>query len=300
MSPQSPTRPLPQELAKLYPFRRNYLRLPDGERLHYVDEGNGPVVLMLHGNPTWSWMYRNLVAALSPHFRCIAPDHIGCGFSDKPQDYPYTLSRHIRNAGILLEKLGVEHFSLVAHDWGGAIGAGVAGRVPGKVEKLVFFNTAAFRSGAIPMRIAVCKIPYLGAFLIRGCNAFAGAAVHMAVTRPLPPEVARGFLFPYQNWADRVANHAFVRDIPLSPKHESYGELKRVEESLPLLAGKETLLLWGMRDWCFTPAFLGQWRRRLPRAEVHEYPDGGHYLLEDEGTDAIARIRDFLARETKQ
>ena len=266
--------------------------------MHYIDKGEGPVVLMLHGNPTWSWMYRNLVQALAPHFRCIVPDHIGCGLSDKPQDYPYTLSRHIRNVRLLLEKLGVEDFSLVAHDWGGAIGTGLAGRMPEKVRQIVLFNTGAFPSQEIPLRIAVCKVPYLGALLIRGGNAFAGMAVHMAVERRLPPEVARGFLWPYRNWADRVANHAFVRDIPLSEKHESYAELRRVESSLAGLSEKPMLLLWGMKDWCFTSKFLAEWRRRFPGAAVVEFPGGGHYLLEDEGAAAIPRIVEFLRRYT--
>jgi len=293
----SQIRPLPPDLAAQYPFSRHFFTLPEGERMHYIDKGEGPVVVMLHGNPTWSWMYRNLVQTLSGSFRCIVPDHIGCGLSDKPQDYPYTLSRHIRNVRLLLDKLGVGEFNLVAHDWGGAIGMGLAGRMQAGVGRIVLFNTAAFPSAEIPLRIAVCKVPYLGAFLIRGLNAFAGAAVHMAVVRPLAPSVARGFLWPYRNWADRVANHAFVRDIPLSEGHASHAELKRVEAGLAGLSDKPTLLLWGMRDWCFTPAFLAQWRKRFPCAEVVEYPQAGHYLLEDEGADAILRIGDFLRRD---
>ena len=292
--PDNASAVLPPDLAQMYPFQRRYFRLPDGARMHYVDEGQGPVVLMLHGNPTWSWMYRDLIKALAPRFRCIAPDHVGCGFSDKPQDYPYTLAQHIRNVKALLDHLEIKSYSLVAHDWGGAIGMGVAGFGPDRVEKIALMNTAAYTSMEIPFRIAVCKIPGFGALAIRGFNAFAGAAVRMAVVRPLPPQVKKGFLWPYRNWHDRVANLRFVQDIPLHPKHMSYTTLERIEQCLQFLSDKPMLLSWGMRDWCFTPRFLDGFRARFPKAEVAEYADGGHYLLEDEGPRAIPRIAAFL------
>jgi cis-3-alkyl-4-acyloxetan-2-one decarboxylase len=284
---------LPPDLARLYPFARHFHRLPDGQRMHYIDVGSGPVVVMLHGNPTWSWMYRNLALALADGFRCIVPDHIGCGFSDKPQDYPYTLAQHIRNVRSLLDRLGIKHFDLVAHDWGGAIGMGLAGRSPGEVGRIALMNTAAFQ-GDMPMRIAVCKVPYLGAFLVRGMNAFASGAVRMACQRPLPRDVARGFVWPYRNWHDRVATLRFVQDAPLSNSHPSYAELARVERSLADLVDKPMLLCWGMRDFCFTPRYLAEWRQRFPKAEAIEYKQAGHYVLEDESEQVTTRISDFL------
>jgi cis-3-alkyl-4-acyloxetan-2-one decarboxylase len=295
--PKNAAEVLPPDLAELYPFSRHYFTLPDGARMHYVDEGQGPVVLMLHGNPTWSWMYRNLIKSLSGRFRCIAPDHIGCGFSDKPQDYPYTLAQHIRNVRSLLDGLGIAHFNLVAHDWGGAIGMGLAGFTPDQVGRIALMNTAAYTSMEIPARIAVCKVPGLGAFLIRGLNAFAGGAAHMAVVKPLSHSVKRGFLWPYRSWRDRVANLRFVQDIPLNKRHPSYATLERVEKCLPFLQDKPMLLCWGMRDWCFTPRFLDGFTCRFPKAEVEVYESGGHYLLEDEGERVIARIAAFLSKE---
>ncbi|MFA5257755.1 MAG: alpha/beta fold hydrolase [Opitutales bacterium] len=285
---------LPPDIAKQYPFAPRFVTLPDGQRMHYIDEGQGPVVLLLHGNPTWSFMYRNLVRALSPHFRCIAPDHIGCGLSDKPQHYDYTLARHILNAEYLLDSLGIGDFNLVAHDWGGAIGSGVAGRRPERVGRIMLMNTAAFRSLRIPLRIAVCKVPLLGALLIRGLNAFAGGAVHMASTRPLPEDVRRGYLYPYRNWRDRVANLRFVQDIPLSKTHPSYAELARVEDALVALAGKPMLLCWGMRDWCFSPKFLDEWIRRFPAAKVERFAAAGHYLTEDASEEVCESALEFM------
>jgi cis-3-alkyl-4-acyloxetan-2-one decarboxylase len=284
---------LPPELARLYPFEPHFHVLPDGVRMHYVDEGKGPVVLMLHGNPTWSWMYRDLIRALSKDFRCIAVDHVGCGLSDKPQEYSYTLSRHISNVRSLVDALGINSFSLVAHDWGGAIASGLAVGVPDRVGRLVLMNTSAF-VGRIPFRIAVCKIPFFGAVAIRGFNAFAGAAVRMAVEKPLPKDVARGFLWPYRSWRNRVANLRFVQDIPLSFSHPSFAVLDNIDRSLGVLSERPMMLLWGMRDWCFTPRFLGGWIKRFPNAQVVRYENAGHYVLEDAGEAALSAIGGFL------
>lgn len=286
---------LPADLMRLYPFAAHYHSLPDGQRMHYIDEGRGPVIVMLHGNPSWSFLYRDFVKKLSGSFRCIVPDHIGCGLSDKPQDYRYTLGQHIRNVESLLDSLGVGDFNLVAHDWGGAIGCGLAARRHDRVGRVMLMNTAAFRSMRIPLRIAVCKVPFLGALLIRGMNAFAGAAVHMAVERKLPDDVRGGYLFPYRNWHDRVANLRFVQDIPLYKAHRSYSTLAAVEDGLATLEGKPVLLAWGMRDWCFSPSFLAEFRRRFPAATVHEYADCGHYLPEDAGEDLLMRAEAFFA-----
>jgi len=234
------------------------------------------------------------VRLLCPHFRCIVPDHIGCGLSDKPQNYDYTLARHIGNVEFLLDSLGIGDFNLVAHDWGGAIGAGVAGRRPERVGRMMFMNTAAFRSMRIPLRIAACKIPLLGALLIRGLNAFAGGAVHMASERALPSDVKRGYLYPYRNWHDRVANLRFVQDIPLSKAHPSYAALAEVEDGLAALAGKPMLLCWGMRDWCFSPHFLDEWIRRFPDAKVERFARAGHYLTEDASVEICKQALAFM------
>jgi len=274
-----------------YPFSSHFATI-DGHRLHFVDEGEGPVIVMVHGNPTWSYYYRHLVVMLSRTHRVIAVDHLGCGLSDKPQGYPYQLQDHIDNLEALLRQLKITGYSLIVHDWGGAIGLGVVGRNPGALERLVILNTAAFRSQRIPWRIRLCRLPFLGALLVRGLNGFAAPAVFMAVTRRLRPEVARAYLAPYDSWHNRVAVYGFVRDIPLVPAHPSYDTLKKVEEGLQVLADRDlpVIICWGGRDFCFNDHFYNEWRRRFPKAECHYFKDAGHYVLED----ALPQIRPIL------
>lgn len=281
------------ELAE-YPFVPKQVTV-DGVQMSFLDEGEGPVVVMVHGNPSWSYLYRNLIAGLKDNYRCIVPDHIGCGFSDKPQQYDYTLRQHTANLERLLEHLEVDECMLVVHDWGGAIGMGLAGRYPDRVKGIVVLNTAAFRSRRIPFRIAVCKWPILGDLLVRGLNGFAGAAVHMAVNKKMKDEVASGFLAPYDNWANRVAVHRFVRDIPLDSKHPSWNTLVEVEQSLEKLQGCPMLICWGGKDFCFNDHFFREWKERFPEAEAHYFPDAGHYVLEDALDEILPLIKDFFS-----
>lgn len=287
----------PSGLAQ-YPFTPTTFRLADKHRLSYLDEGDGPTVVMAHGNPSWSYLYRNLVTELKAEYRCLVPDHLGCGFSDKPQDYPYRLQNHIDNFTALLDHQGVERCVLVVHDWGGAIGMGWAGQHPERVAGLVLLNTAAFHSDRIPKRIALCRLPLLGALLVRGLNGFALPATFMAVQKKMRPEVKAGFLAPYDSWANRVAVYRFVQDIPLQSKssHPSWETLSRVEESLDLLTDKPVLVCWGGRDFCFNDHFYAEWRRRFPSAQYHYFPEAGHYVLEDTLPEVLAQLRPFLAR----
>ena len=283
-------------IRHLYPFEQHYLDL-DGLRLHYVDEGSGHPVVMLHGNPTWSFYYRELITALSGQYRVIAPDHIGCGLSDKPQDYAYTLARHIDNLERLVDHLGLESATLVVHDWGGAIGFGLAGLRPDWARRFVVLNTAAF-FGPIPWRIRVCRWPVFGPLAVRGLNAFAGGAVHMACKNRacMTPDVRRGYLLPYDNYANRVAVLRFVQDIPTRPADPSYNTIATTEAALPTFRDRPLLIAWGLRDFCFHEGFLNGWLDRFPNAEVHRFPNAGHYVLEDAAPDIINRIRNFLTR----
>lgn len=267
-----------------YPFTPHLFAQPGGLQ-HYLDEGpeDAPPVLCVHGNPTWSFFYRRVVRALSPTRRVVVPDHLGCGLSEKPASWSYRLQDHIDNLERLVLSLDLERITLVVHDWGGAIGSGFAVRHPERIERLFVMNTAAFPADRIPLRIAACRIPLLGPLMVRGANAFAHAAVHMAVERPavMTPSVRKGYLAPYGSWAERVAIQRFVEDIPMSPDHPSFATLQRIDRGLRSLRGKPVRLAWGMRDWCFTPAFLEMWERRFPLAESLRLEDAGHYLLED-------------------
>jgi pimeloyl-ACP methyl ester carboxylesterase len=294
---------LPPQIRMEYPFAGNLFDQPGTPssagpvQMHYLDEGRGPVVVLLHGNPTWSFYYRNLVHTLTgAGFRCIVPDHIGCGLSDKPQDYPYTLKRRIEDMERLLDHLDIQRFSLVVHDWGGAIGSGLAGRRPEALDKLVLLNTGAFRSKRIPLRIASIKLPVLGEAIIRGLNGFAGPAALMSVKIPLSPAVKAGMLWPYRSWADRVAVWNFVKDIPLHGAHPSYATLHEVEAGLAKLADKPVQIVWGGKDFCFNMHFFARWREIFPNAEVRLHSKHGHYILEDGGREVARQIQAFLTQ----
>jgi len=277
-----------------YPFRPRSVTV-DGYRMSCLVEGSGPAVVMVHGNPSWSYLYRNLVTQLKATHRCIVPDHLGCGLSDKPQDYPYRLQNHIDNLETLLDQLQVDKCVLVVHDWGGAIGMGWAGLHPDRVAGLVVLNTAAFHSNRIPFRIAVCRWPILGPLLVRGLNGFARPATFMAVHNKMLPEVATGFLHPYDSWKNRVAVLRFVQDIPLQENHPSFHTLSNVEAALDRLQDKPMLLCWGGKDFCFNDHFYEQWQHRFPAANNHYFPEAGHYVLEDAFAEIMALLTPFLA-----
>lgn len=287
--------------AREYPFAS---RLHDigGNKYHYIDEGKGEPVVMVHGNPTWSFFYRRVVEALRGEYRCLAADHMGCGLSAKPQNYSYRLRNHIDNLEHWLESVlppadkDGGRINLIVHDWGGPTGIGYAVRHPERINRVVALNTSVFTDGDMPFRIKLCRWPGLGPFLIRGLNAFAGLGAVVTTVKPLPPEVRRFFVMPYNTWDNRVAVNGFVQDIPLDRRGETYEELASIQaKATKLLAERPTLVQWGMKDWCFTPYFLNLWRTRVPNAEADEY-QAGHYLLEDAGADIIPRIRAFLER----
>ena len=285
----------------LYPFESRYFDR-DGVRMHYLDEGSGAPVVMVHGNPTWSFYYRGLVAALRDGYRCIVPDHVGCGLSDKPGDgaYEYVMERRVDDLAALLAHLGVEeNVTLVLHDWGGMIGAAWALRRPERIGRLVVLNTAAFLMPAgkrLPWRLRAIRRGPLGPILVRGLNGFARGAAWMAAVRRLPPEVRAAYTAPYDSWANRIATLRFVQDIPLGPGDRSYAAARSVDENLCRLAGVPVLICWGERDFVFDRDYLAQWRRRFPNAEAHSFADAGHYVLEDAGERVVPLVVAFLAR----
>jgi pimeloyl-ACP methyl ester carboxylesterase len=259
---------LPQQVRAVYPWTGAYLDV-DGGRMHYLDEGprDAPVMLCVHGNPTWSFYWRAIVAHFSQRYRVIVPDHVGCGLSDKPQSWDYRLAQHVENLQRLVDHLSLEDITLVVHDWGGAIGMGVA------------------------------TVPGFGALAVRGGNAFARAATFRAVSLPLAPAAKAGLLFPYGSWADRIATLRFVQDIPMAEKHPSYATLSAIDAGLAKLKDHPMLLCWGDDDFCFTPAFRAEWERRFPAAQSLHWTGVGHYVMEDAPDKVLAAMDTFLDPE---
>lgn len=278
-----------------FPFKSRYIDI-SGSKMHYLDEGEGPTIVLVHGNPTWSYYYRHLIRTLSKTFRVIAADHMGCGLSDKPDKYSYTLAKHIENLTILVDSLNLSSLSLVVHDWGGAIGFGYATRFPGRIDSIVVLNTAAFRSHRIPFRIQVCRWPIAGELIVRGLNGFAWPATFMAVKKPMSKEVVSSYLHPYDTWKNRIAVYGFVKDIPLHKDHVSYETLLSIEKRLPELRERRNpiMVLWGGRDFCFNDHFYNEWQKHFPDAKYHYLQDCGHYVLEDGHGTVEPIIEDFF------
>lgn len=284
----------------LYPYRSNYLDL-NGLRYHYLDEGRGDPLVMVHGNPTWSFYYRNLVNALSDRYRIIVPDHMGCGLSDKPDEneYGYRLKNRIDDISELICYLKLDRpVTLVMHDWGGMIGLAWALEHLEQVGRIVVMNTAGFfppRNKPIPLRL---KLIRSGGALMRQAvlkfNLFARAALYMAPYRPLPPDVKAGMIAPYGTPEARLATLKFVLDIPLGPDDPSGPIVQEVERGLHRVFQRPGLILWGARDFVFDRDYYREWRRRLPHVEAHWFDDAGHYLLEDIPDKIISHIKDFL------
>ncbi len=277
-----------------YPFKSHYLEA-DGYRYHFLDEGEGDPVLMVHGNPTWSFYWRRLVLALSPRQRAIAVDHLGCGLSDKPLDYPYRLEDHVANLAGLVQTLDLQNITLVVHDWGGPIGLSAALQLQERIGRLVILNTGAFPPPSIPLRIRCCRIPLLGNFMVRRLNLFARLALKMATHRKQLSKPARdGLLSPYDSYANRIAIARFIEQIPSSPGHPNWQLLCSLEKQLQGLSNIPTHIIWGMKDWCFTPHCLDRLMEIFPHADVTRLEDVGHYVMEENPDRVIQLVSEFL------
>ncbi len=286
---------------KVYPFTGERVLL-DGGMLHYLDEGKGDVVLMVHGNPTWSFYFREVVKALKGTHRCIVPDHMGMGLSDCPDDsnYQYTLQSRIDDLDALMKKVApTGPVTLVVHDWGGMIGMGWATRHPERIKKIVALNTSCFRlppeknfPGLLKiMRSAITGLP------LRGSRMFRRYIMNSCVNRTkLSPEAMDGYLSVCDGWRQSRAVHRFVQDIPLAPGDAAWEAMLSVEGGLPALKDKPMLLVWGMKDWVFDEAFLNGWIKRFPQAQVRRFEDCGHFLLEDAAAEVVPLIAEFVGK----
>ncbi len=274
-------------------------------RLHYLHEDqnneSAETVVMIHGNPSWSFFYRKLVIALRNNYRCIVPDHIGMGLSDKPDDktYDFTLNQRADDLESLLDHLNITNsITLVLHDWGGMIGMAYATRYPERIKRLIILNTSAFhlpKDKSVPWQLKLSRIPIIGIILNQGFNIFARNAVKQCVTRTtMSPEVAAAYLAPYNNWSHRRAIQKFILDIPLQPGSATYETVERIDKATEKLSEIPMLICWGMKDFVFDHHFLEEWTKRFPDAELYRFEDAGHYILEDAPEDIIHLIQQFL------
>lgn len=282
-----------------YPWTGRFVTHPDGVRQHVLDVGQGAPLLMVHGNPTWSFYYRTLVAGLSGDYRCVAPDHVGCGLSDKPQDWAYTLEAHVANLVRVIEQLDLRDVTLIVHDWGGPIGFGAAERVPDRIRRIVIFNTGVF-DGPLPLSIRACRWPLVGDVVIRRFNGFLKTGLVRAIAdkQRMKNGVEKGYLAPYDSYAHRVAHERFVLDIPLEDGHPTRDLFFRIRDGLAQFADRPIAVIWGEQDFCFTTFYRDEWMRRFPNAELHSFPDASHWVVEDAHERILPILRAFFAKNT--
>ncbi|UNK48132.1 alpha/beta fold hydrolase [Lysobacter sp. S4-A87] len=290
-----------------YPFTPQRLQVRPGIGMSYLDEGpkDGEVVVMLHGNPSWSYYWRRLVLGLRDRYRCIVPDHVGMGQSDKPDDAPgaspgyrYTLQSRIDDVETLLQTLGVTGpVTLAVHDWGGGIGFGWGLTHSAQIRRLVVLNTGAFPLPAakpLPKSLRLGRDSALGTGMIRGLNAFAAVTARVGVENAMPHDVRRAYLAPYDTWANRIATSRFVQDIPLGEGDAAWPLVQAMGRKLPEYADRPVFIGWGLRDFVFDKHFLKGFTDALPQAQVHAFEDAGHYVLEDKAEVLVPEIRTFL------
>jgi len=303
-----------------YPFSPQRFEVRPGIAMSFLDEGprDGDVIVMLHGNPSWSFYWRHLVLGLRDRYRCIVPDHVGMGLSDRPDDgggvlpprappgaplYAYTLQSRIDDLQTLLTHLGITgSVTLAVHDWGGAIGFGWALRDPARVRRLIITNTGAFPLPAgkrFPKRLALGRDSRLGGYLIRRFNLFARGAAWFGTRRSLPKDVRAAYADVYDGWDRAIATLRFMQDIPLHDGDRAMPLVRAMAAALPGYADRPVFLGWGLRDFVFDHHFLDGFRSALPQAEVHAFADAGHYVLEDRHETLVPRIRAFLEQASE-
>lgn len=290
---------LPKEL---YPFTGKFLNR-NGLRYHYLDEGTGDPIVMVHGNPTWSFYYRHLVSELSDRYRCIVPDHMGCGLSDKPGDdrYEYTLKTRVDDLEALIDHLKLNTgLTLVLHDWGGMIGMAYAVRFPHRIKRIVLFNTAAFHLPShmkFPWQLRVVRNSRLGGLMVRGLNGFSRTATFVCCKRKILSKKLRdAYCAPYDNWNNRIATLRFVQDIPLQPGDRCYQFVSEIQDQLKRFQDRPVMICWGEQDFVFNTQVLDVWLQYFPNAEVHRLSDCGHYVLEDAADEILPLVRRFLEK----
>lgn len=266
-----------------YPFGNRYAEI-DGCTVHYLDEGEGPTLLLLHGNPTWSFLYRKLIPPLAGSFRCVAVDYPGFGLSRAAPDYGFTFTEHAAVAEQLLLRLDLREVTMVVHDWGGPVGFSVATRHPGRFAGFVIANSWAWPLDDPLVRLFSLLLGGpLGDHLIVRRNLFAGLILPLNVMQSrLPPPVRNAYRAPFPTPQSRLPQQVLVREL-----RSAVPALAELEKRLAVLADRPALIAWAGRDPAFRRTQRRRWQAHFPNHALVELPRAGHYLYED-AADEIA------------
>lgn len=288
-----------------WPYEPNWFDSNDG-RMHYVDEGprDARPVVMVHGNPTWGYLYRRFIAAVTDAgYRAVVLDHLGFGRSDKP-DSPelYRIPRHGDRCEALLESLDLNDATVVVQDWGGPIGLTWAARHSDRVRSLAILNTFCHRPKekvALPLPLRLFRAPGVGEVMVKGLHAFVRVFLFRAgLSHPerLTADDKAAYLAPHGSWSSRTPVLVFPREIPAGPEGPVSEFLAEVHDELvPGFQGKPVLVAWPMKDVAFTPDMLDDfWLADFPDAEVVRVDDAGHYIQEDAHEIVIPKLLEFL------
>lgn len=275
-----------------YPFTPKKFALPMGT-MSYVDEGEGMPLVMIHGNPSWSFEFRALVKRFSKTHRCIVPDHIGFGLSDKPAEWDYLPQQHAENLEKLLDSLDLENITLLVGDWGGPIGLSYAIKHPERIKNIAITNTWMWSAQADWYYQAFSGFVggAIGRWLIRKYNFFTRTILESIYgdKSKLTPEIHQHFLMPLVKPEERKGNWVFPKQIIAAS--DWLGELWSQRDALD---GKIKLFAWGMKDIAFREKELNHWMQNFPTVRVARYPDAGHFLAEEKADELIQEMGAIL------
>ena len=273
----------------LYPFADHWAELPSGAVVHHTDEGEGTPLLMVHGNPTWSFLYRGIIARLREQFRCIAIDLPGFGLSPAPAGFGFRAAEHAAVVADLIEHLGLEDYVLMGQDWGGPIGLAAAGRAPERVGGLVLGNTFAWsmarRPAAHVWALAIGGVP--GRYVVEQLNAFVEVAMRFGARRNPPKGAALAhYEMPFPTPASRRPTWVFAREVTGASDFLD----REVAPALAALRDRPALLPWGDADPVLGNADRDRMAAALPHAQVHVLEGAGHFIQEDAPEEIAAAI----------
>ena len=271
----------------LFPYESRFVEA-GGARVHYVDEGEGPVLLLLHGNPTWSFLYRHVIRELRGDFRCVAPDYPGFGLSTAPRGYAFTAVEHSRVVEAFVDALDLNSITMMVQDWGGPIGLGMAGRRRDRFRALVIGNTWAWPATGDRATVRFAKL--MGSkpagFLIKRFNFFVNGVMPRGVRRTkLSKAVLDMYRGPFPTPESRIPTHVFPAQILDATPY-----LAEVEAGLGRLAHLPALIVWGDADVAFKDRHRERWEATFPQHHTVILEGAGHYIQEDAGEEIAAAI----------